>query len=341
MKQSGFLVVSSTVILLLGLSFFLSSPVLNGQQQNSVHSTASIPHNFIGTYTCSSSTPCPMGVADYGTTGQLSYEYNATAFVSWANFTTLNIGLATPIGHLRDSFHMSIQQNLVAYNIYENGNYGEYWAQDVPFIKQSLSGGTYQISQVDNIWNFSSPNANMSGTIYGNIPGGCSSYGGQPTYYYCEGDQIMTTTLPFEVQMVQVAEKYGTGFSALAFAIYVYHAGVIVGGGQFDLVAFSGNTGLSPVFHVGGTNPRGLYNDAETVLCGPGGGSSVKIKSIQATISEAYSDSITLSGGLTPVPHAWSAGSDTAETVSGVQMSSTIPGVGIASSGTDNNVQIW
>jgi hypothetical protein len=36
----------------------------------------------------------------------------------------------------------------------------------------------------------------------------------------------------------------------------------------------------------------------------------------------------------------WSAGTDTAETVSGVVMSGTTTGTGIADIGTDNNVQI-
>ena len=92
-------------------------------------------------------------------------------------------------------------------------------------------------------------------------------------------------------------------------------------------------------FFVGGTNPFGLNNDAETVLCGPGGGSSVKITAIAASFTEGYIPSG--SAVLTQVTHAWSAGSDTAETVSNVKMSSTVVEIGTAAAGADNNKQLW
>ena len=70
----------------------------------------------------------------------------------------------------------------------------------------------------------------------------------------------------------------------------MYHSGKLVGGNWYDEVAFSGKSATKPYFFVSGTgtNPYGLNNDAETVLCGPGEGSTVKITSIAASFTEAY-----------------------------------------------------
>ena len=299
------------------------------------------PRPLIGTYTCSATLPCPMGVADYGVNKKSTYTYQASEFRSWANFTKLSIG---------GTKSMTVQQNTVAYGVYETGKgraiSGEYWIQDVPVINQI--GTSYQITIEDNIWNFSSPTAEMSGTIFGNQQSDCSLSGGQPKYYYCVGAQTITTTLPFSIEMLVTASVLtsGThsGASVVTFAINVYHGTSLVGGAVFDAVAFNGKAtgGAEPAFQVGGNNPYGLNNDAETVLCGPGGGSSVPISKVHATMSELYLPSG--SSTLTPIPHAWSAGSDTAETVSGVKMGATTTAgihTGVAKSGVDNNVQLF
>ena len=317
------------------------------------------PNPNIGFYTCSSTSPCPMGVADYGNNAGSTYSYKASEFVSWANFTTLSIG-TSPIGCIgSQSQCMTIQQNLVGYNVMEKAIKagaspstspdkkatisGEYWPQDVPFVAQS--GSNFYINELDNIWNFSSSSAEMNAPIYPNLLGQCAQHGGQPQYYFCLGKATIQTTLPFEVQIVLttgiLSSGTYTGHSYFEFGIWVYHSGTLVGGGNFDEVAFTAKAKSAPYFYVSGgqKNPLGLYNDAETVLCGPGGGSSVKITSVGASLTEQY---IPLSGGsLTTIAHAWSAGTDTAETVSNVAMSSSVVGVGTASSGADNNVQLW
>lgn len=291
------------------------------------------PGPDIGSYVCSSSKTCPMGVADYGVNGIGKYKYVAEEFSSWVNFTKLAIG---------GNQQMTIQQNTVDYKVYENGIAGEYWIQDVPVIIQT-SAGHFTIQLSDNIWNMSSPSAHMTGTIIPNLRGDCSSTGGQPKFYYCIGKQTVKTTLPFELKLLVqtgvVSSGQLKGSSVVTFAIHVYHSGVLAGGAGFDAVAFKGKAAVPARFQVGGANPYGLYNDAETVLAGNCCGSVATISSVSAHISESYSTTI---GGLfTLVPHAWSAGSDTAETVSGVHMTSMVHGTGLAVSGADNNVQLW
>jgi Thermopsin len=354
----------SVSIFLFSFSFF-GAPIVSSASK--VGSSLGVfipraPGPDIGFYTCSATSPCPMGVADYGVNGASSYSYQASKFESWANFTTLSIG-ESPNGCIgSQSDCMTIQQNLVAYNVFEQGRNapsaaspdkkakfsGEYWPQDVPFVAQS--GSEFYVNELDNIWNFSSPTAEMNGGISADLLGQCAQHGGEPEYYYCLGDATIATTLPMEIEMVlttgvMTSGTY-TGHSYFEFGIWVYHSNTLVGGGWFDEVAFSAKVSATkaskaPYFFVSGSqkNPLGLYNDAETVLCGPGGGSTVSINSVSGNVTEAY---IPLSGGsLTPVPHAWSAGTDTAETVSHVKMISTVAGVGESTSGTDNNNQLW
>ncbi|MFI5450493.1 MAG: thermopsin family protease [Candidatus Bathyarchaeia archaeon] len=304
------------------------------------------PNSFIGYYACSSTMPCPEGVVDYGMNKATAYSYHAVTFDSWANFTKLAIGTSS-IGCIGPQLQcMTIQQNLVDYNAFEQGvggsSSGEYWAQDVPFVAQK--GTTFTINQLDNIWNFSAYPSSMGGTIYPNLLGNCG-YGGLPTYYYCLGTLVMTTTLPFEILMTTTTGVLSSGPHAgstyIEFGIWVYHSGKLVGGSFFDQVAFSAAAPNKPYFFVSGAtrNPYGIYNDAETVLCGPGGGSTVRLTALSASFTEAYMASG--SATLKRITHAWSAGTDTAETISNVKLSSTVKGIGTLAAGADNNKQLW
>ncbi len=299
-------------------------------------------------FTCSSTSPCPMGLADFGTNGKSTYSYKAVTFESWANFTALTIG-TSPIKCINSMATqcMSIQQNQVDYKVYEQGSAspiaGEYWVQDVPEVSQI--GSTYYVNQLDNIWNFSAYPSEMGGTIYPNLLSKCSSSGGQPTYYYCDGSLQLTVSLPFEILITTttgvLSSGAHSGSSYAEFGIWVYQSGKLIGGDDFDQVAFQGKAAVHPYFYVNGKgkNPYGLYNDAETVVAGPGDGKSVAITSIAATFSETYKSPT--ASTFVKLPHVWSAGYDTAETVSGVSMSSTTKGTGIASTGADNKKQLW
>jgi len=283
----------------------------------------------------------PMGLADYGKNGASQYGYNTSEIVSWANFTALTIGKA----NIGVSHQMTIQQNAVAYSVRTGAHYGQYWVQDVPYITQSKT--KYTVQMLDNIWNFSSSTASMSGSaVTGNLEGNCAQGGtvaksGSIYFYYCVGNLVTKTSLPFEVKMTTVVGVLSSGpysgDSDVEFIIGVYHSGTLVGSQVFDEVAFHSGGASNPKLVVGGTNPFGLPNDIETVICGPGGGSSVAITAIGAKLSESY-----LSGAsLVHVPHAYSYGYDTAETAKGVRMSSSVAGLGTAAAGTDNKIQLW
>ncbi len=333
-------------------SFALQLPLSSAQTHPAlVGSIPRPPGSFSSSmpaFTCSSVLPCSMGISDFGTYKGTTYSYHAVTFKSWANFTQLTIGTSPNTCYVLGSTNcMTIQQNIVDYKVYEQGTgsplAGEYWAQDVPTISQI--GSNYYINQLDNIWNLSSTTAHMTGIVAGNLLSKCVAGGGKPTFYYCEGNLVFTVTLPFEILMTTTTGtlKSGahSGSSYIQFAISVYHSGKLVGGDKFDEVAFNGKAAAAPYFFVNGkgTNPYGIANDAETVLCGPGGGSTITINSISASFSESYM--APSSKTLTKISHAWSAGYDTAERVTNVVMSSAVAGTGIASSGTDNKIQLW
>jgi hypothetical protein len=324
-------IISSAVLVLLAFSFL--GVIQVGASQSSSAQSPGI------TFNCSSTHPCPMGIADYGDNGAKTYSYNAAAFKSWVNFTTLNIGT----GIHQPNHQMTIQQNTVDYSIYENGKAGEYWIQDVPQINQN--GKSYKIFAEDNIWNFSSSTAALGGKIYGNLLGDCSPYAQEHEFYYCYSKQTFTTTLPFEVELVVLTGVDTTfaghsGASAVEFEYGVYHAGTLLGFYAYDWVDFNTNDApKGPAFHVGGYNPGGYWNDAATILGGDSS-SSVKIVSISATFSEFYVP--TSSSSYVPIPHAYSDGHDTAETVYGVHMTGSASNhEAIASSGADNGVQLF
>lgn len=285
-----------------------------------------------------------MGIADYGVNEANNYSYTASNFESWVNFTTLKIGNCSPSSSGCSNNSMTIQQNLVDYNVYESATPGEYWIQNVADISQS--GRNFTIAEFDNIWNFSTvlKKDNMKGLVFYDLLHKCQAGNdGYPKYYYCATPLRIKTTLPFEILLnttTFINPKGGAkGASTVELGLWVYHAGVLVNGGWYDEDSYDSKAPSSPAFQVGGMNPAKLYNDAETVLAGPGNKSSVAVLKINADFSESY-----VSPGadfFTPIPHAWSAGSDTAETVSGVLMSSTAPGVAIANHGKDNNVQLW
>jgi len=278
-----------------------------------------------------------MGVADYGKDSSGTYAYTTTEFVSWANFTSLTIGSASN-GY---NHQMTVQQNLVDY-VKTASPSKVYWTQDVPYVSQSRT--EYTVTLLDNIWNFSAYPASMTANaITGNLLGNCSggvSKSGSTGFYYCEGTIQFQTTLPFELKMTTVTGTLAggtySGDSYVEFLVSVLHGATLVGSQAFDKVAFHSTSGDTPAFKVGGNNPWGTKNDAETVLCGPGGGSTVTISAINAQISESY-----LNGTLQPVPHAYANGFDTAETVKKVHMSILTTGIARALTGTDNTNELW
>jgi hypothetical protein len=301
---------------------------------------------------------CPMGIVDYGTT-RLGfrtelYNYSASEFFSRTQFTALTIGAATKRGF---NDMMSLQLNVVDRDVAENNNLGTYWIQDVADIKQIDANKTFQVSFTDNIWNFTpvkygagipSP---INGNIFGNEVKNCTSSGISKTtqgyeFYGCVAEGKFNVTLPFTVDLVvQTGTKINPQtkrmVSYVDFNYNLLNGATAVSGLKFDRVFFDSNVPSNPRFYVyGGGALAGFRNDAENVLGGEAYGVSVAILQIKANMNMKYQP--LGKETLVSIPHAWSAGSNTSETATGVMMSKApAANTGIATSGKDNSNQLW
>ena len=286
---------------------------------------------------------CPMGIADYGTSGGVKQTgYTAKSIYSWNNFTSLNIGTSSDA---TANQVLDIQLNMVDYGVAEHTNTGIYWVQNTLDIKQTGTG-TYGLDVVDNIWNWTGSATTMSnktGNLVYNLPGKCNP--DYTTYYACSqgdvssGNYIATLTLPFQIKLtvqtgVVTSGKY-KGNSTVAFSYSIYQGYTLVKSEKYDVVDFLSTIKSSPGFKIGGTNPRGHMNDVENVFTGESSSANVYVNAITANMQVYYQPKS--GGSFVPLQHVWTSGGETAETVVNVHMSYD-PDTNsfVASSGTIN-----
>lgn len=326
------LIVSSFVILF--CACFLSSSLVttNAQSLNHVHGIDAKGLLASGTPGCSG-TPCPVGLADYG----IQYSYLSQSFQSWTNFTKLSIGLSD----ISEYDHkLSIQQNLVDYLIEtETGEY-QYWSQNVAEITQ---GGTtrnpfYLVSPADNVWNFSSETASMdSNESTGNEYGNCSTLQTE-VVYICDTSMTVKVKLPFEIELVTETIQCSTG-GGLNFYLGIFQDNKQVYSQSYDAICINSTMNLTGNFVVGGTNPAGLYDDAENILAGAGGGAWIKVSAIKYTMS--FDDFNYSTGTYNSIPHAFSEGGNSAEGIESIkETASSEIGTGLKST-LDTQIQLW
>jgi hypothetical protein len=297
-----------------------------------------------------SGTACPMGVSDYGIgpTGT-SYSYTAATMAAYADVSVLKIGAANGGGCI-DPYAtscMTIQENSIAYGVMDKNNRGEYWTQNVPEV--ALDGscsspcvtGDYSVSWLDNIWNFTNTAVYLnSATVTGDLQSHCSSGGvassGSDYYYYCAGPVDYGLTLPFTIwAMTGVGPNSNSYYgpcttstnSCVDFWGAIFEGNTEPYYGWYDQVEFTAGShgGGTPLFKVANsTTGLGLPFDAEWVMGGPGGGSSVKVTNSNVAMQSEWNTGVgstgTATGTWTNVKHAWSSGYDTAESVSNVYM---------------------
>lgn len=268
-----------------------------------------------GVYTPSyTSAPAPMGIGSFGilnSSGTLSpYTYTTSSFegsLTLNNLSTLYLGADSP-----GSF--GIQLNAVLNNVSLHGHEGfQYWTQNVV----DYTSSTHTIQFVDNVWNFTSPDATINGNEF-------YSYNGTVVpgvFYYTLGPSI-TVSLPFTLNLYL---NYTTvNNHETVFFNYSVSDSSTVRSGSYDEVQFnsSSSTG-SPArvpasFEVSGSTLTGtgyVPMDAEFVIGGPGAGSTVNFQDINASISLDY---LTTGSGYASVPSAYNVGSETGETSSGI-----------------------
>jgi thermopsin len=267
--------------------------------------------------------PAPMGIGDFGieknnTTGVNQAVTNKTPSLEGvASFQSLNalyVDSTSPDD-------LSVQMNAVlnGVNLFGTSTY-DFWNQNVV----TYSTQHHQLTFLDNVWNFSSPAFDMtSNALYSHGPNGTVV---PHVFYYAVGPTLTVRT-PFTLALF-LNSTVVSGRDAVYFNYSVTQTGGGTLAGSYDEVVFN-STGptSSPYYLISGSKltPTGLLNDAELVLGGPGGGSTVSITNINATM-QLYLQSLPPGTGYAPVGSAYGFGSDTGETSEGVSVWSNLVG---------------
>lgn len=248
-----------------------------------------------------SSLPAPLGIADYGVdAAQNPYVYNTGALLGRVQVNALSAyNGSLPVPEL-----ISFQQNLNLYLTSGSTGY-DYWTQDFAYL--NLSTGV--VFFLDNVWNASSPGAQMgSSSILGNGTFGTS--GGRQFYY-----DVASATLPGDWSRLSFPtnisfEQVAYLSNGLPLVAFEYNDGL--GWVTFDIVAFPSALGFTDYgFVVDGYGYEGSGNffDAELIAGGPGGGSQTTISSTNVLFFLYFWNNYNFQG----IVDAYNFGSDTAE----------------------------
>jgi len=215
----------------------------------------------VNVYALRSSEPSPMGLADYGIGPEGAYSYSTSAFLGIARVFSLSTQNST------GGTFMSFQLNVVLQFTGDDGQEYVYWIQDVA----QYDTGDNAIYFFDNVWNYSSPTAEMSGSeISGN--GQVATDSGGNSYYY-----DLANTSPDYLTLPGVIEFHlSTTVSSQNYPEVTFEYNYQGTWQTFDAITLEQITtpALAPGFVVDGLsyNPFGTYYDAELVLGGEGSG---------------------------------------------------------------------
>lgn len=289
--------------------------------------------------------PAPFGIGAYGirnVSGTLQpYSYTTTGFS-----TTLNVSSLSAFDvNSYDPSGLTVQLNTVLTNASIMGVTGyTYWTQNVMFYDSFA----HQFEMVDNIWNFTSPSAEMpSGTILSHT----AAQQPYPYAYIGVGPVVNNVSTPF-VATLSLESAVILGVDTVFFNYTINYTNSSTGlrqaiGGVFDEVMFNSASGVlgyqppMPVFRVDGGNvtPTGFIPyDAEVTIEGPGGGSNINIQTINGTLTLDYKNP---AGQYVNVPSAYDVGSETGETSSGIAIAWKPSGVATLSSGPSLVYGMW
>ncbi|MCL4451583.1 MAG: thermopsin [Candidatus Thermoplasmatota archaeon] len=267
------------------------------------------------------SSPAPMGIGDYGL---MNNSGNIVAY----NSTTSSFMASVTLNNLSDFYlpdnspqSVSMQLNAILNNVDILGNDSyNMWTQNV----LDLSARTHTLFFIDNVWNFSSPDAVLEpGTILSSTA--VSGHHGVTSTYHYGYSQEYTFTYPLTIDMY-LNSTLVNGNSAVFFNISIPQDHVSC---NYDEVVFNSTydqpvsySAPSPHYFVSGTqlSPDGYTPyDAEIMIGGPGGGSNADVSAINGTMNLRYMNATTAT--YENVQAAYDIGSETGETSTGVDVS--------------------
>lgn len=303
--------------------FFTQNPANNspnpGGSTNALSINSGVPISFAtvknstsllpNPYEIYQKEPAPMGIADYGIGPRgIPYSYNSQSFLGSASIQGFLISSASGNS---GSGPITLQMNLNL-EFDNNGSTYVYWVQDV----MTVSNASNYVSFVDNVWNFSSPKADVyASALTGN--GSIGSYGS--TYFYYDqaasnlpgNDISMPANFDIRLMMNSSTNQYGH-----PVVHFLYNDGY--GWVTYDTVTliFASKVVSSPSFLVNGRSyePTGYtFYDAELVMGGSDRGQASGIQSNVRLELEYFNGN-----NFQMIANAYNFGSDTAETIGNV-----------------------
>ncbi|HEV2317790.1 MAG TPA: thermopsin family protease [Thermoplasmata archaeon] len=266
--------------------------------------------------------PAPIGVATYAVHDRngtpTPYVLTTRSFEGSTTFNNLTAFYADDDA----PWYLGEQLNAVLGNVTLLGNSSfAFWTQNVVM----WSSETHLLQFIDNVWNFSSPSFDMTSNVFNST--GPSGQLVAPVFYYGLGP-VLNISLPFSLDLYLNASTTNVGGhpdDIAWFNFTVIKSGHTVATGTYDHVVFNSQPAIpvatipAPLFRVDGGNvtPTGFIPwDAELVLCGPGGGSTTSIYTLNASMNLQFWN--TSLPGYSQTRDAWNVGSETGETVEGV-----------------------
>lgn len=256
--------------------------------------------------------PAPMGVADFGVTGEgagaQAYSYTSSAFEGTADVRSMDVAISY---HGSTLTTMAFELNAMVV-LQQGGTNYTYWIQNGLHLDAASDeftiGGAY-------VWNFSSPTARLSS---GELEGNSSSSLATDTYYFIPGcggfaGQCSTLSLP----VVLTGRILSSTSNGTPYVAYQYDLGS--GWVTYDNVSFRHMTGARDLgFLVDGFTPTPLastaFYDAEWDWVAAGGGLSAVDHRSNLSMALDYWNG----HNYQAVPGAWNFGGDTGETSSNV-----------------------
>jgi len=268
----------------------------------------------------------PVGIASYGLYNKLNgsiktYQISTDEVVGIANISAIKAYNATPPKNVSKS-GASLQLNVMMNGYNEQGKKLTYWLQDV--VEFNTSDNNFYLG--DNIWNFSSPSANMTGVIgRGNL----STYDNTTLYAYAYPKYYMNYSLPLSVKLIikTNGNKISFGYQILKNDFCNFYPNSFTCQDEY-----LNATPQSTIFYDNVTIPNlnnysilvtpyymtpstltnsGNYYDAELIFGGESNGEFTTFSSMNATLNLYYNKNRTLE----EFPSYYSFGSDTEESV--------------------------
>jgi thermopsin len=257
-----------------------------------------------------SSAPVPTGIADYGEENESGYEVPYTILTNnvVGHAEILSMSAYNGTQTLVNPYCASLQLNIVL-QINTTSSQKDYWLQDMADFNTNENSLFF----TDNIWNVSSPKANMTSTIvFGH--GSVSYYNITGEYYYGCNTSLNSYSFPLSFNL-PISILASTNFVNVTFAYQILTNGQDLGihdPTNYDTAAIMtpGVTDASIIISGNSLTPTNNYYDAELVFGGEFDGEVTAFTQMNSTLSMHY----LMPNGTIIAPYAvYGFGSDTAE----------------------------